>query len=149
VIVANGGVSAGYALYIKNGKPTYEYNWFTQERTKIRSSESVKPGTNVIKVDFKYDGGGVGKGGVVTLYLNDKQVGEGHINKTVQGRFSADETFDTGFDSASPVSDEYASPFKFPGSVNKVEIDLAPSTLSQADRKKVEMLMMQARLGRE
>jgi arylsulfatase len=96
-IVANGGTSSGFSLYIKNGKPTYEYNWFTQERTKIRSSESIKPGKNIIKVDFEYDGGGIGKGGTVTLYLNDKKVGEGHVPKTVPARFSASEAFDPGF----------------------------------------------------
>jgi arylsulfatase len=149
VIVANGGVSAGYTLFIKNGRPTYEYNWFTQARYKIKSSDSVKPGQNVIKVDFQYDGGGAGKGGLVTLYLNDKKVGEGHVDKTVVGRFSADETFDTGFDSASPVSDEYKSPFKFPGTVNKVEIDLAPANLSQAEIRRIEVAMLNARLGRE
>ena len=149
VIVANGGVSAGYALFIKNGKPTFEYNWFTQIRYKIRSSDSVKPGANVIKVEFKYDGGGTGKGGFVTLYLNDKKVGEGRVDKTVVGRFSADESFDTGLDSASPVSGEYKSPFKFPGTVSKVEIDLEPANLSQADIKRIEMAMLHAAFGRE
>jgi len=149
VIVANGGVSAGFALFIKNGKPVYEYNWFTQERYKIRSSETIKPGRNVIKVDFKYDGGGIAKGGYVTLYLNDKKVGEGRVDKTVPARFSADESFDTGFDSASPVSDEYKSPFKFPGVVDKIEIDLGPSSLSQADLKKIELAMLKADFNRE
>jgi arylsulfatase len=149
VIVANGGVSAGYAIFIKNGKPTFEYNWFTQARYKIRSSDSIRLGKNVIKVEFKYDGGGTGKGGVATLYLNDKKVGEGRVDKTVVGRFSADETFDTGFDSASPVSDEYKSPFKFPGTVNKVEIDIEPANLSQADIKRIELAMLRAAFGRE
>jgi arylsulfatase len=149
VIVANGGVSAGYTLFIKNGKPTYEYNWFTQERYKIRSSDTIKPSKNVIKVDFKYDGGGLAKGGTVTLYLNDKKVGEGRVEKTVVARFSADETFDTGFDSASPVSDEYKSPFKFPGTINKVEIDIQPANLSQADKKRLDIAEVQALMGRQ
>jgi arylsulfatase len=149
VIVANGGVSAGYAIYIKNGKPTYEYNWFTQARYKIKSSDAVKPGVNVIKVDFKYDGGGVGKGGLAMLYLNDKKVGEGRVDKTVIARFSADESFDTGFDSASPVSDEYKSPFKFAGTVSKVEIDLEPANLSREDVQKIEQAQMQGILSRQ
>jgi len=149
VIVANGGVSAGYAIYVKNGKPTYEYNWFTQARYKIKSSDAVKPGVNVIKVDFKYDGGGVGKGGLATLYLNDKKVGEGRVDKTVIARFSADESFDTGLDSASPVSDEYKSPFKFLGTVSKVEIDLEPANLSREDIEKIEQAQMQGMLSRQ
>ena len=150
VIVAKGGVAGGYTLFIKQGKPRFEYNWYTQERYKIASSASVTPGKNVIKVDFKYDGGGIGKGGLVTLYLNDKKVGEGRVEKTeVAGRFSADETFDTGFDSASPVSADYKSPFSFPGTVNKVEIDIAPTNLSQSDRKKIEIAQVRALLTRE
>jgi len=150
VIVAKGGVAGGYTLFIKQAKPRFEYNWYTQERYKIASSASVTPGKNVIKVDFKYDGGGIGKGGLVTLYLNDKKVGEGRVEKTeVAGRFSADETFDTGFDSASPVSADYKSPFSFPGTVNKVEIDIAPTNLSQSDRKKIEIAQVRALLTRE
>jgi hypothetical protein len=74
------------------------YNWFSQERTKVASSEKLPPGPATIRVDFKYDGGGTGKGGTATLYVNDKKVGEAHIPKTVPGRYSADETFDIGVD---------------------------------------------------
>jgi hypothetical protein len=70
VICAIGGTSGGWTLYIKHGKPTYEYNWYTQQRYKIAASASVTPGKNVIKVDFKYDGGGLGKGGLVRLFCN-------------------------------------------------------------------------------
>jgi hypothetical protein len=150
VIVAKGGVAGGYTLFIKHGKPTYEYNWYTQARYKIASSASVTPGKNVIKVDFKYDGGGIGKGGLVTLYLNDKKVGQGRVEKTeVAARFSADETFDTGLDSASPVSADYQSPFRFSGTIERVEIDVAPANLSQEDAKKIEITELQSRLGRE
>lgn len=146
-LVANGGTSSGFSIYIKNGKPTYAYNWFTEERTVVRSSESVKPGRNVIKADFHYDGGGLGKGGTVTLYLNDKKVGEGRVPKTVPARFSASEAFDTGLDSGSPVSEEYASPFKFPGTVDKVEIDIEPTNLSKTDQKQLELAMVHAIMG--
>ena len=104
----------------------------------------------MVKVEFKYDGGGIAKGGLVTLYLNDKKVGEGRVDKTEPaGRFSADETLDTGFDSASPVSADYKSPFKFPGVVDRVEIDIAPTNLSLADQKKLEVAMLHALLNRE
>jgi arylsulfatase A-like enzyme len=150
VIVAKGGVAGGYTLFIKQGRPKFEYNWYAQERYKIASSEAVVPGRNVVKVDFKYDGGGIAKGGLVTLYLNDRKVGEGRVEKTEPaGRFSADETFDTGFDSASPASDEYRSPFKFPGTVNRVEIDIEPANLSQEDAKKIEETKMRLAFGRE
>ena len=135
--MAAGGVVAGYALYIKEGKPTYEYNWFTQSRYKITSAEKLKPGASTIRVEFKYDGGGVGKGGTVSLFVNDKKVGEGKVEKTVPGRFSADETFDIGKDTGSPVSTDYASPNPFTGKLKRVNITLETSTLSD-DQKKQE-----------
>jgi len=134
--VAAGGVVAGYALYIKDGKPTYEYNWFTQSRYKVTSSEKLKPGPSTIRVEFKYDGGGVGKGGTASLFVNDKKVGEGRVEKTVPGRFSADETFDIGRDTGSPVSADYASPNPFTGKLKQVNINLGTSTLNDEDQRK-------------
>jgi arylsulfatase len=136
VLVAAGGVVAGYTLYIKDGKPNYEYNWFTQSRYKVTGSEKLKPGPNTVRVEFKYDGGGVGKGGTVSLFVNDKKVGEGRVEKTVPGRFSADETFDIGKDTGSPVSTDYASPNPFTGKLKQVNIKLETSTLSQEDQQK-------------
>lgn len=148
-LAAEGGVAGGWSFYIKHGKPTYEYNWFTQQRYKVVSSASVTPGKNVVKMDFKYDGGGVAKGGTVTLYINDKKVGEGRVDKTVPARFSADETFDTGLDSASPVSDDYQSPFRFPGTIDRVEIDVQPANLSAADVKLIETAQLKALMARQ
>ncbi|KRQ09023.1 arylsulfatase A-like enzyme [Bradyrhizobium sp. USDA 4518] len=135
VLIAAGGTVAGYALYIKDGKPTYEYNWFSLQRYKVASSEKLAPGPAIIRVDFKYDGGGLGKGGVVTLFVNDTKVGEGRVEKSVLGRFSADETFDIGMDTGSPVSDDYASPNPYTGRLLKVEIHLAPVNHTENDIK--------------
>jgi arylsulfatase len=136
VLVAAGGIVAGYALYIKDGKPTYEYNWFTQSRYKVISSERLQAGTSTIRVEFKYDGGGVGKGGTVSLFVNDKKVGEGKVAKTVPGRFSADETFDIGRDTGSPVSADYVSPNPFTGRLKQINIILEASKLCDEDQRK-------------
>jgi arylsulfatase len=137
VLVAAGGVVAGYALYIKDRRPVYEYNWFGQSRYKVASPERLPPGPATIRLDFKYDGGGVGKGGTAALFVNDKKVAEGRVDKTVLGRFSADETFDVGMDTGSPVSTAYQSPFKFAGTLKKVEIDFVPETLDAQDQEAV------------
>jgi hypothetical protein len=141
VLVAAGGLSGGYTLYIKEGKPIYEYNWFTQARYKVTSPEQLPPGPATIRLEFKYDDGGVGKGGLATLYVNDKKVGEARIEKTIPGRYSLDETFDVGMDTGSPVSADYESPFPFAGTLKKVDIDVAPANLSTSDR---EMLRQAA-----
>jgi hypothetical protein len=71
------------------------------------------------------------------MFLNDKKVAEGRVDKTIFGRFSADETFDTGIDTGSPVSDQYASPFKFTGSINKIEVDIAPTKFGALDEQRL------------
>jgi arylsulfatase len=147
VLVAAGGTCAGYALFIKDGKPTYEYNYFTVERFRITGKDTLTPGKHTIRFEFKYDGGGVGKGGTGTLYVDGKEVAKGRIEKTVPGRYSADETFDTGEDTGSPVSDTYKAPFRFTGTINKIDIDLVPYKLSSTDReelRRVEMLFFTA-----
>jgi arylsulfatase A-like enzyme len=138
VLVAAGGTVGGYGLFVKDGKPTYEYNWFGMNRYRVTSAEPLPAGKSIVRVEFKYDGGGAGKGGTVTMFLNDKKVGEGRVEKTIQGRFSADETFDTGLDTGSSVSDLYQSPFKFTGTLNKLEIDIAPTKLSAADEQQID-----------
>ena len=76
-------------------------------------------------MEFAYDGGGLGKGGDVTLYLDGEQVGEGRVEATVPMLFSADETTDVGSDSATPVSDDYGpKDSDFTGRVRWVQIDL-------------------------
>jgi arylsulfatase len=138
VLVAAGGNVGGYALFVKDGKPSYEYNYFTVERFKVTSEDKLAPGKHTIGLAFKYDGGGVGKGGTAALFVDGKEVAKGRIEKTILGRFSADETFDTGEDTGSPVSDLYKAPFQFAGTIKKVEIDLAPEQLGAADLEKLK-----------
>ncbi|HTG52881.1 MAG TPA: arylsulfatase, partial [Candidatus Tectomicrobia bacterium] len=138
VLVAAGGNVGGYTLFLKDGKPNYEYNYFTVERSKIAGKDKLAPGKHTIRFEFKYDGGGVGKGGTGTLLVDGKEVAKGHVNKTVPGRFSADETFDTGEDTGSPVSDLYQSPNRFTGTISKIEINLAPQNLASEDQQKLK-----------
>jgi len=135
VLVAEGGAAGGYTLYIKDGRPVYEYNYFAHERYKVTSSEALLPGLAVIRVDFKYDGG-IGKGGTATLFVNEKKVAEGRIGKTCPSRFGA-ESFDVGMDNGSPVSEAYEPPFAYAGTIKKVEINIQPPTLSASDQQTV------------
>jgi hypothetical protein len=149
VLVAAGGFVAGYVLYVKDGKPTYEYNWFAQQRYKVTSVDKLSPGPATIRVDFKYDGGGVAKGGLVSLFVNDKKVGEGRVEKTVAGRFSADETFDVGMDTGSPVSEDYKSPNPYTGTLRKVQIKLQPTDHSENDIKLIRKVERDVEFAKE
>ena len=123
VIVTEGEPSAGFALYVQDGKLVYHYNWFDEERSIITSSETVPPGKSTVRFEFAYDGGGPGKGGNGALSINGKKVGEQRIEKTVEARFGID-TFGLGADTGLPVSNTYKPPFAFNGEVTEVTIDL-------------------------
>jgi arylsulfatase A-like enzyme len=125
VIIAQGGAYAGWSLYAKDGKPTYCYNLFGVQRFKIAGESALPAGEHQVRMEFAYDGGGLGKGGAVTLFVDGTQVGEGRVEGTVPMLFSGDETADVGSDTASPVSDDYTSATsRFSGAVKWVQIDL-------------------------
>jgi hypothetical protein len=121
VLVAAGGAQGGYALFVKNGKPIYEYNWSGKNRYRLISSELLPAGKSAIRLEFKCDGVGPTKGGNVTMFVNDKYVAKGRVEITGLPRGSS-ETFDVGLDSGSPVSNQYASPFTYSGVIDRVEI---------------------------
>ena len=124
VIVAQGGLTGGWSLYAKNGCAKYCYNFFGVDRYVVESTTRIPSGTHQVRMEFGYDGGGLGKGGSVTLYLDGKQIGEGRVDRTEPLLFSADETCDVGTEFGSPVTDDYPNPKKFSGEVNWVEIDV-------------------------
>ena len=123
VIVSEGGLTSGFSLYVKDNKLTYDYNWFDLERTSIAAATPLPTGKVHVRFDFAYDGGGPGKGGTGTLYVNNRKVGQGKIPKTVAGRFGV-EAMDFGKDLQSPVSQSYQPPFAFTGVVEKVVLDI-------------------------
>ena len=104
VILAQGGRFGGWVLYLENGRPAYTYNWFGLESYTVKSKKPLPKGKAEVKLEFAYDGGGTGKGGEATLYVNDEVVGKGRIDKTVPAVFSADETADVGKDDATQVA---------------------------------------------
>jgi hypothetical protein len=125
VIVAQGGAYAGWSLYAKDGKPKYCYNLFGLQRFHVEGDSQIPAGTHQVRMEFAYDGGGLGKGAAVSLYVDGELVGEGRVEGTVPMMFSGDETCDVGSDTASPVSEDYTSEgSRFTGAVNWVQIDI-------------------------
>jgi len=99
----------GWALYVEDGVPAYDYNFLGLQRTTIAATKSLAPGKATIRFDFAYDGGGLGKGGNGTLFVNGEKVAEGRIERTQPMIFSADETADVGIDLATPVVETIGS----------------------------------------
>jgi hypothetical protein len=125
VIIAQGGSFGGWSLYAKAGRPTYCYNLLGLQRFKIEGEREILPGEHQVRMEFAYDGGGLGKGGTATLYIDGDQVGEGRVNATQAMIFSGDETTDLGADAATPVSDDYPpGDSRFTGRVRWVQIDI-------------------------
>ena len=130
VIVALGGIIGGWSLYAKGGKPKYCYNFYGVNRYTIEGASAIPPGNHQVRMEFKYDGGGLAKGGLVTLYVDGGKVGEGRVEMTEPMVFSADETCDVGDEFGSPVTYDYPTPKKFSGEVSWVEIDLGQDAVN-------------------
>ncbi len=136
VVLTQGGLSGGYALLFQDGKPVFHYNMVNVVHYNIAAKNTVAPGRHTIVFDFKYDGGGIGKGGTATLSVDGRQVAQGRIDNTIPGRFSFDETFDVGEDTGTPVNEDYNVPFKFTGKIEKVVVTLSKTKMGAVDQKK-------------
>jgi arylsulfatase A-like enzyme len=126
IILAQAGRFGGWALYAKDGVPAYDYNWLGLKQTTIAGGEPLAAGKHTVRFDFAYDGGGPGKGGLGTLFVNGAKVAEGRIEHTQGGMFSADETTDVGIDLGTPVVEAIGAEAKsrFTGRIPKVTVEV-------------------------
>jgi hypothetical protein len=127
MIVTEGGIEGGFGLYLRDGKPTFVYNFLGVDRPTFAAKDPLPKGKTKLVVNFAYDGGGRGKGGTVTMTANGNKIAEGRLERTVPVQFSLGEGLDIGLDSGSAVDFTYKLPFKFTGTIEKVEIDLGPA----------------------
>jgi arylsulfatase len=146
VIVAQGGITGGWSLYMHEGTLRYCYNFVGLSHYIIAGEGTVPSGTHQVRMEFAYDGGGLAKGGAASLFLDGDQVGKGRVERTEPFIFSADETLDTGSDGASSVSPDYTPETSvFTGAVNWVELAIdaaaedADHQLSEQERFRVAM----------
>jgi arylsulfatase A-like enzyme len=124
VIIAQGGEFGGWSFYAKDGRLKYCYNLFGFQRFYTEAISLLPSGKHQVRMEFGYDGGGLGKGGNVTLFIDGENVGKGRVEATQPMIFSADETCDVGEESGSPVSDEYAAETSsFNGKINWIQLD--------------------------
>jgi arylsulfatase len=106
--------------------PAYDYNFLGLERTSIAATGKLAPGKATLRFEFAYDGGGPGKGGMGTLFVNNEKVAARRIEHTQAGMFSADETADVGIDLGTPVVESIGSEAKsrFTGRIPKVTVQV-------------------------
>ena len=142
MIATHGGRFCGWALYMLGGKPVFHYNVADVHHYSVAAKEKLAPGRHALVVSFDYDGGGIGKGGKVTMTVGEKAIGEksiaeGRIERTIPFRISLDETLDIGEDTGTPVCSDYKAPFKFTGKLNRVIIRLGESKLTPEDEEQI------------
>ena len=131
VIIAQGANIGGWSLYAKGGKLKYCYNLLGIQQFYAESSSALPPGEHQVRMEFAYAGGGLGKGGVASLFVDGKKVGEGKVGATAAMIFSADDGCDVGEDSGSPVSPDYGSRGnEFTGHIKGVQLAIAEDAVS-------------------
>jgi arylsulfatase len=124
-VVAMGGAFGGWSIYLHEGRPAHCYNLFGMQRFKIYGDDPVPAGDHQVRVEFTYDGGGLGKGGTYGMFVDGAKVAEGRVPGTVPMIFSGDETTDVGSDGGTPVTDDLAEgQTSFTGHVRWVQIDI-------------------------
>ena len=125
VIFAQGGEFGGWSFYTKGGRPTYCYNLLGVQHFKVEGKDQIPAGEHQVRMEFAYDGGGLAKGGTVSLYIDSKKTGEGRVERTQPIVFSLDDKADVGSDNLTPVSDDYDSASsEFNGEIKWLQIDL-------------------------
>jgi len=126
MIITHGGLVGGYGLYVRDGKPTFVYNYLSLDRYAIAGQRPLPKGKVQLKVDFAYKGkaGERGQPAAVTMTVNGAKVAEGQLPKTIPLQISLGEGLDIGMDVGSPVDFTYKLPFRFTGMIDKVTIEL-------------------------
>jgi len=125
VILAQGGAFGGLSLYAREGRVKFAYNLLGLKVTTVEAGEKIAAGKHQVRMEFAYDGGGLARGGGVSLYYDGRRVGQGRLEATVPMMFSCDETTDVGRESGTPVTPDYTrAKSGFNGAVNWVQIDL-------------------------
>ncbi|MCA9073986.1 MAG: arylsulfatase [Planctomycetaceae bacterium] len=126
VIISQGANIGGWTLYAHEGKLKYCYNWGGFENYFVESSDALPAGQHQVRMEFDYAGGGLGKGGEATLYVDGQQVGRGKVGATLAFVFSADDGCDVGEDSGAPVSPDYKPLVNhFNGEVKGVQLSIS------------------------
>jgi arylsulfatase len=135
MLVTKGGRFGGYGLYLVQGKPTFTYNFLNLARAKWQGPV-LAAGPHTVVFSWHPSTGGLvplpfGRGGTGTLLVDGQTVATRSMPRTIPILMTADETFDVGEDTGSPVDDDdYQVPFPFTGKLMKLTVDLGETTVT-------------------
>ena len=124
VLYALGAFSGGLAVWVDKGKLSYEYNLFEIQRTRIDVKDTLPTGKVKIEVESRLSEKRHAAPMDVVIRVNGQEVAKGRVPVTASLAFTANDAFDVGMDSYSPVSLAYfdRAPFKFNGRIGQVQI---------------------------
>jgi hypothetical protein len=121
VLFSHGARFGGHALYVKDRKLKYVYNFVGSNEQIVESTKEIPTGKTILGASFVREGDSIPTTGTLSLFIGDEKVGEGQI-MTQPGNFSlVGEGLNVGRDPAEPVTDDYpgSSPFAFTGGTIK------------------------------
>ncbi len=128
VLFSQGARFGGHALYLKDGKFKYVYNWVGELEQMVESEKPFQTGECVLSVAFEKEGDAMPTEGTLSLFFDDEKVGEGKI-KTQPGKFSlAGEGLNVGKEGGEAVTDDYpgTSPWAFiGGTIHRATVSVA------------------------
>jgi arylsulfatase len=146
VILGQGGFGGGWSFYVKDGKPKYCYNLLGLQSFYVESGRELPEGKHQLRMEFAYDGGGLAKGGTVSLYIDGDRVARGRVEATEPVIYSADETTDVGKDTGSPVTPDYgAKDNAFTGTIDWIQVDVGGDSLDHLITDEQHMKLAMAR----
>jgi arylsulfatase A-like enzyme len=124
VLITQGGQFGGWSLYVKDGTLKYCYNLLGVQRFYTAANTGLPAGKHQVRMEFAYDGGGLGRGGAISLFVDGNKIGEGRVGATQPMSFSLDETTDVGCETGTMVAEDYtAQTSKFNGRIEWVQLD--------------------------
>ena len=125
MIVTHGGLEGGYGLYLRDGKPTFVYNYLVRRPPHLRESRTRCPKARRSSSSTSSTTAAAWARAVRSrITANGKKVAEGRLERTIPMQFSLGEGLDIGMDGGSPVDFTYKLPFAFTGTIEKVTIEL-------------------------
>jgi arylsulfatase len=147
VLIAAGGNSGGYSLFVKGGKLHYVHNYVGDEEYHVQSRDALPAGRVSLRYEFEPTGPpnpaeGKGTPGRAQLYINGSLAGQADIPVTVPLLLGLGEGVLVGRDAGSPVSSRYAPPFAFTGTIQQVTIDISGELITDTE---AEMRAVMAR----
>jgi arylsulfatase len=125
-ILALGGKFGGLALFLDQGRASFEYNFFDTQRTLVTSPAPLQAGTHRVKVRFDRAPGYITPA-TVTLEVDGAAVSTGQVPQTTSQRLTLDEGFDIGSDTGTAVSKAYRAPNLLTGTVDLIELRIVES----------------------